>query len=252
MILMVLCLWALFYILLAGGLVWFVYRATPQRIWRGVAIAFFLLLPAWDVFLGDAVYHIACSFIPKVAIYETAETDGIYYEGLHDYRNSLERRDKDTEEELTKIGSLSNTFREGYTYAEARVVKERTTFFSVPISIEPVTYRCLPLPREEWRPQYQRTSCFVVGEAESKYVVKVRTYNIGTAEIGFKKVIDRGTGRLMAEYDRVKLWSYYGILGLPFFNWLKWGWGGRERDNCPPSSWWEYEQFEYQVLKPKR
>jgi hypothetical protein len=43
-----------------------------------LSIIFVILLPTWDIVLGMLVYFPACLFVPKVAIYETAETEGIY------------------------------------------------------------------------------------------------------------------------------------------------------------------------------
>jgi hypothetical protein len=77
-------------------------------------------------------------------------------------------------------------------------------------------------------------------------MVKVSTFKIGIAEINFKKIIDRSSGKLMAEYKRVSLWSCF-----PFFEWLEWRWWSKtERSTHCPLPDDRYSSFEYEVLKP--
>jgi hypothetical protein len=242
------------YFLLSLGFVWFVGHKTANQTYRRLALAFVILLPTWDAILGFIVYYPACLLIPKVAIYETAETDSIYFEGLHNYLYKLERRSRDiTDDELTRIGSIDDVCHRGYAFAEALVVEKHIITPSSRESIAPVVYGCIPLPKDVARPAFNRTSCAVVREPTSRYMVKVRTLNAGTAEINFKKIYDRNTGKLMAEFNRATRWSYAGLFGIPFFNWLDWGWGSKESGSkhCP-SSPLDYELFEYKVLKPKQ
>jgi hypothetical protein len=240
------------YILLSIAFVKFVQRRTTNQTYRRLAVAFVILLPTWDALLGFIVYYPACLFIPKVAIYDTAETDSIYFEGLHNYLYKLERRGRDiTDDELIRIGSIDDACHRGYSFAEAKVVEKQTITPSTKERISPVIYRCIPLPRDEKRPSFKRTSCSVVNEAKSRYMVKVTTLKVGIAEINFKKIYDRSSGKLMAEFNRATRWSYYGLMWIPFFNWLDWGWGSEEEgsSHCPSSNL-DYELFEYKVLKP--
>jgi hypothetical protein len=244
----------LVYVLLSVVFVKFVQQRTANQTYRRLAVAFVILLPTWDALLGFVVYYPACLLIPKVAIYETVETDSIYFEGLNNYVFKLGRWDgHETEEELTHIGSVGSILSRGYSFTESKVVEKHTVTPSTKESMSPVIYKCIPLPMDSRRPDYQRTSCSVVSVVNSRYMVKVTTFKVGIAEINFKKIYDRNTGKLMAEFSRATRWSYYGLIWIPFFNWLDWGWGSKEEgsSHCPPSSM-DYELFEYKVLKPNR
>jgi len=86
-----------------------------------LAIIFVILLPTWDIVLGMIVYFPACLFVPKVAIYETAETEGIYYEGMHDYifqpdRTAERRPDYD----LVSVGWLYEGITKGFRFVESK------------------------------------------------------------------------------------------------------------------------------------
>lgn len=241
------------YVLLSIAFIRYVQRRTTNQTYRRLALAFAILLPIWDVLLGIIVYYPACLIIPKSAIYETAETESIYYEGLHDYVFMLERRYRNTsDEELTQIGSIYYVIRRGYSFVEAKIVEKRTVTPSTKERIKPAIYKCVPLPKDDNRPDFQRTSCSVVSEVTSRYMVKVTTVKLGITDLCFKKILDRNTGKLMAENNRVTLWSYYGFLWIPFFNWLDWGRGLAElhSKHCPPNT--EYESLELKVLKPKK
>lgn len=238
------------YTILAILFVFIVNKLTKRKFLVWLASASVILLPIWDVVLGNIVYYIGCRYIPKVAIYETAETDGIYYEGLHDYFFKLDRRGRQiTDEELVCIGSIDNVFRNGYTFAESLVTKESISDVKDrKIKITPVIYRCIPLPKDESRPAFQRTSCSIVNEIKSRYMVTVTTTKLGIAEINFKKIYDRTTGKLMGEYKRVTLWSCF-----PFFEWLGWRWWSKGEGSLHcPSTARRYYSFEYEVLIPKK
>lgn len=247
-----------FYLILAVVFVWLVRRITLKKLYRWLAIAFVILFPTWDAVLGYMVYYPACLFVPKTEIYETAESESIYYEGIHDFVFMLDRRGRDitdiTEGELTRVGSIYYVIKRGYSFAEASVVEKYDDAHlsaRTRVRITPTIYKCVPLPVDSRRPDYQRTSCSVVSEAKSRYMVKVTTIKAGTAEINIKKITDRDTGKLIAEYNRAKLWPSAGIL-FPFFNWLDWADGSGESGSkqCPPSEE-EYSEFEFRTVKPK-
>lgn len=234
------------YIVLAVLFVFLIRKLTKLKFLMWLAIVFVILLPTWDVVFGIAVYHIGCRYIPKMSIYETAETDGMYYEGLHDYVYKLERdsRRKESDEELTQIGGIYHVFPRGYTFAEAQVTKKNVNYTEKK-KIEPLIYRCVPLPKDKLRPDFQRTSCSIVNDIKSRYLVKVTTTKLGVAEVDFKNIYNRTNGELMAEYKQVVIWPYF-----PFFNWLHWGQTGTKSVSCPATD--RYYYFEYEVLKPKK
>jgi hypothetical protein len=240
------------YIGLAVLFVFVIGKLTKRKIFKWLASIFVILLPIWDVVLGIAVYHIGCRYVPKVAIYETAETDGIYYEGMNDevYKGELRYNNK-----IEQVAEVSGLFfwqgKEEFKYLESKVTKKRSSSSSHDsVKITPVIYRCISLPKE--RSDYTPARCFKVEKAENQYVVKVRSIKIGIAEINFKKIIDRSSGKLLAEYNRVNRWGYAGILFIPFFEWLNWRWWSKTEDSthCPLPD--KYEYFEFEVLKPKK
>jgi len=72
------------YVVVSIAIIILVTVHTKSKICGVLVAIFFLLLPTWDVLLGKAVYTVACRYVPKVAIYKTVETEGIYYEGMND------------------------------------------------------------------------------------------------------------------------------------------------------------------------
>lgn len=198
--------------------------------------------------MGMIVYFPACLFVPKVAIYETAETDGMYYEGMHDYMRVLPKGHEDEAlSERTRVGTISDVFREGYIYAESKVVKERTEKYFEYRSIPPLYYCCTPLPKNPKAPAYEGTDCIVIDQPMSRFMVRVATKTIVQGvETNIKQVIDRSTGKLMAEYHRIVFNPT-----VPFFNWLypadHYAKGGAQ-SSCPTKP--SYYDFEYRVLRP--
>ncbi|OPY74711.1 MAG: hypothetical protein A4E63_00649 [Syntrophorhabdus sp. PtaU1.Bin050] len=209
-----------------------------------LAIIFVILLPTWDIVLGMIVYFPACLFVSKVAIYETAETEGIYYEGMHDYMYLLSKgREDEPLSERIQVGTISDVFREGYTYAESKIVRERTEKYFEYRPIPPVYYRCTPLPKNPQAPAYEGTNCIAIDQPTSRYMMKVTEIKAGIGGIQTKKIIDRITGKLMAEYRQAMLEPFF-----PFFNWLYQADGGGAMLNCFGSD--RYYYFEYEILKP--
>ncbi|HBA55857.1 MAG TPA: hypothetical protein DCZ04_15750 [Syntrophorhabdus aromaticivorans] len=236
------------YILLSAGFVKLVEKLTnKKRLYKYLAIALCILLPTWDIVLGMIVYFPACLFVPKVAIYETAETEGVYYEGMHDYMYLLPKgREDEPLSERIQVGTISDVFREGYAYAESKVVREGTERYFEYRPIPPVYYRCTPLPKNPYAPAYEGTNCIAIDQPMSRYMVKVITKTIiQGVETNIKQVIDRSNGKLMAEYRRV-VFNHT----LPFFNWLYPvdNYAQGTQSSCPTKPIYYY--FEYGILKP--
>ena len=240
------------YIVLSIAYITSVAVKFPEKPYRtAIAIVLVILLPTWDMVLGAIIYFPSCLFFPKVAIYETAETDGIYYKGEHDYVWELEKHGRNEPvSERTVVGHIDDVFKRGYTYVESRVTKRGK--YGERRSISPVLYRCVPLPRDPDRPAFQRTSCVVVDQPKSLYTVKETVLSLGTAGISIKKIYNRSTGKLMAKYRLVSMGYVF-----PFFAWL--GWHGSQGGGvCRPVQKSDgqmgigYTGFEYHVLKPKK
>lgn len=251
MILLTILFFMTVYIVLAVAFVFFVRKKTELKLYIWLAVAFVILLPTWDVVLGYLVYYPACMFISKVAIYETAETDGIYYEGINDevYKGDLHYNNK-----IEEVEEVSGLFfwqgKEEFKYLESKVTKKRTASASLDShKIIPIIYRCISLPKE--RADYTPERCSKVEKAESPYMVEVKTIKVGITEINFKKVNRRSNEKLMAEYNRVSRWGYAGLWFIPFFEWLDWHWWSKSEGSahCPSPD--KYENFELEVLKPK-
>lgn len=252
MILLTILFFMTVYVILALLFVSYVRKKTEIKFYRWLAVAFVILLPTWDVVLGYLVYYPACMFIPKVAIYETAVTEGIYYEGVNDevYKSELNYNNKI--EEVDQVGGLHFMFgKEGYKYLESIVTKRSNCVrYCEPKKIEPKIFRCIPLSKE--RSNLIQSICSEVEKAKSNYIIKVSTMKVGVVEINLKKIYDRKTGKLIAEYDRVARWGYSPpIPFIPFFNWLyRLDGSGYGEEQCPSPH--KYEHFEYEVLKPKK
>jgi len=229
----------------------FVRSRTERPLYALLAVILIVLVPTWDMVLGAIVYFPSCLFFPKVAIYETMEADGIYYEGKHDYVWELEDHGRNEPvSERTVVGYIDGVFRRGYAYAESRVTKRGT--HRDRRSIPPAFYRCVPLPRDPDRPAYQRTSCVVVDRPMSLCTVRETRLSLGTASISTKKIYNRSTGKLMAIYRQVCMRYVF-----PFFAWLGWH-GLHSGGTCRPAlgsdrrTSFGYTELEYHVLKPNK
>jgi hypothetical protein len=243
MILMVLLFWFLLYVVLAAGFIWFVCRATPKKIYRRLTVVLLLIFPAWDVLLGHIVYPPACRFISKTAIYETAETDGIYYEG--DYNNYL----LDMSEREHKIVTFADAdFKRGYKYVESLVTERSSDLKLGPLGepMDPTIYRCEAIPFNPRYPYRTPIDCVPAGKAESSYKVETKKLKFGITEVRFVKVINRSTGYLMAEHREVVIRDR----ALPIFHFMDWAEGGSSGSSCPAVS--RYYDFHYDVLKANK
>lgn len=226
------------YIVLAILFVKLIKKFTKRKLYKWLAVAFVILLPTWDVILGTIVYFTACRFIPKAAIYETAETDGIYYEGgPNNYIFDIENKGP-------QVGSAGIDLEKGYKYVES-LVKEKHVLRNIE-KISTTIYRCVPFPNESMaRSRYQANMCISSDNVTSGYLVKIERIKTGISEIRFMKIKNRSTGKLMAEYNEVVIWSVF-----PFFNWMKWKWWSSKGISCPAKS--RFYDFQYDVLKLKK
>lgn len=241
------------YIVLAVLFVKFVKKITNVRVYKWLAIAFVVLLPTWDVILGLLVYFPTCFFMPKAAIYETVETDGIYYERKSDYRHMLDRDgSKYPDEELIIISHIDGPLKQGFKFAESKINQEYNELEQKDIPINSLIYRCKAVPKYPDSPQMFPTSCSVVDTPQSNYLVKVKTFKIGVTEINTKLVYNRTNKKLLAKHNLVNFLGFNGCLWfMPFFNWLDWGWGSKLGSmSCPNIK--IYDEFEFEVLKPKK
>lgn len=238
----------LIYIVVSVAITLLIFMKAKRIAYGFLAVIFFILLPTWDVLLGKIVYAIACRYIPKVAIYETAVTDGIYYEGTNDDYYDWDQRGDEPLSERRHIGAASWILNEGYRYIEARVTKDPMS-----IPIKPLIYRCTENSSEKpSMPGTVRTSCAEIDLPESPYMVKVTKRQVGTASFQFKKILERSTGKLLGEYNQV----VYAYIKIPFFNWLIHGDWSIPTIRCPTDELGKYPNgkfntFEYKVLKPK-
>jgi hypothetical protein len=226
------------YIVLAVLFVKLIKKFTKRKLYKWLAVAFVILLPTWDVVLGTVVYYTACRFVPKVAIYETTEADGIYYEGgYNNYIRFLENKGP-------QVGSAGTDLEKGYKYVES-LVTEKHELRNIE-KIPPTIYHCTPFPNESIvLSRYQANMCTSISNVKSNYLVKIEKVKTGISEIRFMKIKNRSTGKLMAEYNEVVIWPQ-----TPFFNWMEWKWWSTKGISCPAIS--RFYDFQYDVLKLKK
>lgn len=218
----------------------FVKNRTDIQLYKWLAVAFVILLPTWDVIIGYLVYFPACMFVPKAAIYETAETAGIYYEG-GDYKNYVSSSTGDI-----RVGLGDLDLERGFKYMESLVAKKCINYCHEYESIPSVLYRCTPITRNPETPAYLPMKCIPISNIQSEYMVKVKKITMGITEINFMIINNRSTGKLMGEYNEVVRWPAY----VPFFNWMKWRWWSGMGTSCPAKR--QFYSFQYNVLKPKQ
>ena len=236
MVTLMILFFILVYIILAVLFVKLIKKFTKRKLYKWLAVAFVILLPTWDVVLGIIAYPLACKFIPKTAIYETAETDGIYYEG--EYKNTLWTATE-------HVAHADFDMMKGYKYMESLVTKKESSASTDYQSINSVVYRCTPLAKDPLRPGIYPHQCIPVSGIQSEYMVQVKKITIGISEMHFMKIKSRTTGKLMGEYNEVIRWPFF-----PFFNWYKWKWWGGMGTSCPARS--RFYDFQYDVLKLKQ
>lgn len=230
--------WIVMFIFLAWGFVWIVRRMTlNHKLYRRLAIAFVVLLTTWDVILGYLVYYPACYFVPKTTIYETAETDGIYYEG--DYKNEFWMSS-------SHVAFAHFDLKRGYRYMESLVTSK--SHYVDKTRITPTVYRCVPISRVAKANDYLPIKCEPVEKATSQYMVKVKKIGLGLCEMNFMKIVNRSNGKLMAEYSEVVLNNKANFIS--FMDWTRVGEGGGDVECCPKKS--RLYDFQFDVLKLKR
>ncbi|HNQ01139.1 MAG: hypothetical protein KBH73_06065 [Syntrophobacterales bacterium] len=234
--------------LIAVRLVW---KRTARKLYRWMAVAVAVLLPSWDAVLSTVFFYAACPFFSKAEIYETAETEGIYYEG--DYRNKVFIRRSWDGNEVSRVPFASSDIKKGYRYMESLVTLRKSyEDKEMPVS-PPVVYRCIEGPKDEKRPWEVFAQCAPAAEIRSRYAVKSQSLNFALIEMDFMKIYDRSTGRSMAEYREIAKHPYVGAPFYPFFTWLNWHDGtfkAIEYVHCPEKS--QFFSFQYEVLRAKQ
>lgn len=219
---------------------------TSNRIQRIIVLGFFILLPSWDYVLGCVLYYTSWPFFPKIAIYETAEVDGIYYEGA--YRNQLICANRlylgKVEQSYVMIFSRHD-LEQGYKYSEALIEKREKCTSQSTVDL-PAVYRCIPLSQDPNIPYSIPEQCDPVERILSRHVVKLNSIKVGSFEMNCIEIRNRTTGILMAEYKEIVRWGY-----LPFFAWLNWAQEGSPRRYSKPDKTRFYD-FQYDVLKVKK
>jgi hypothetical protein len=241
------------YPVLAVFFVIFVWKRTSRKLLRGLAIAFAILLPSWDAVLSTAIFYIACPYFSKAEIYETAETEGIYYEG--DYRDELiNLSGVNKVKKMQLIYAGHEDFWKGYQYVESKITTVKEEFGGKRIILSPPrVYRCTPFPENSKKIEnypFWDHQCTPVEDIRSKYVVRLKSLKIFLVKMHFIEIYDRSNGRLMAEYREISKHPYAGALFYPFFTWLHWHgdiFNANEYERCPEES--QLFSFQYEVLK---
>jgi hypothetical protein len=240
------------YPLVACFFVMYIWYRTPKKLFRWLAVAFAVLLPTWDAVLSAAFFYTACPFFSKAEIYETAETEGIYYEG--DYRNKVLIVEDWNGQEVRKILYADDDIRHGYHYVEALGTSMQHGVPGKEEILSPASvYRCTPLPEDPRRAAKFYSSCVQTANIESGYKVVTSRHEFGLNEINMMKIYNRITGKLMAEYREISKHPCAGFSFYPFFTWLNWSgdlFNSNPHGSCPETS--QLFSFQYEVLKVKK
>lgn len=240
------------YPVLAFLFVRFVWKRTSRKLFRGLAIAFAVLFPSWDAVLSAVVFYTACPYFAKAEIYETAETEGIYYEG--EYRDKLIKLDDKDGTKVKLIYTGNEDFWKGYQYVESQITTIQEGFRGKKIYVSPSkVYRCTPFPENSKKIEnypFWDHQCIPVEDIRSKYVVRLKSPKIFLVKMHFMEIYDRSNGRLMAGYREISKHPYAGAPFYPFFTWLNWHgdiFNANEYERCPEES--QLFSFQYEVLK---
>jgi hypothetical protein len=243
------------YVALAIFFVKAVRKNTSRRVYAWLAVAFFTLLPTWDVVLSSILFYSSCPFVPKTVIYETAETDGIYYEG--DYRDGviLTHSRKLEANPKVYIPSIYDDLAKGYQYFESLVSTVQAEIPGKQIAVSPPTvYRCRPQNQDPNASDYTIILCNPVENIQSNYLVRLDVHRFLLVKIRCLNIYNRASGVIMAEYrdvifDRYRGWAWGPI---PFFDWLNFDWNMAKHGgaHCPENL--RYSNIQYDVLKVKK
>ena len=235
-----------------------VHKNTSRKLYTWIAVAFVTLLPTWDVVLSSILFYSSCPFVPKTVIYETAETDGIYYEG--DYRNNviLTHSRKLEANPKVYIPSTYDDLAKGYKYFESLVTAVQEEIPGTKVAISPsAVYRCVPLHQDLKVPDETIIQCTRAENIRSNYLVRLDVHRFLLVKIRSLNIYNRSSGAIMAEYRDVIFGRYRGWAWgpIPFFNWLDLEWnmvkhGGA---HCPEHKRYnQYLDFQYEVLRAKK
>ena len=239
------------YLVIASVAVLVVWRRTSRKLYRWLAVAVAVLLPSWDVLLSTAFFYAACPFLSKTAIYETAETDGIYYEGDH-YNKIIMVNVLNGERARVPLAGLS--IDKGYKYSEYLITKRKEGAYGTESSVSPpVVYQCNALARDPQWPWNIPYECIPIKETKSNYAVKSKSIEILLVAINSVDIYDNANKRVMAEYREIFKRPHAGGI-FPFFTWLNWDYGefrgGTDPISCPRES--QFLTFQYRVLTLKK
>lgn len=220
-------------------------KFTTKPYYTALAVIFVVILPIWDIVLGAIVYFPSSLIIPKFSVEKTVEVNGFSYNGQYD---SIVK-EAASEGNTYKVDGLHFSFiKTGYLYIESRIKRKcvNDSLCSRIKRSEPPIYRCVPLAPRRSNPTYVPTYCCPADEMKSEYTVRVRQISLGTSNIGFKKIVERSTGKTIATFNAVGF-----FVPFPFFHWVGWQWWtnsifGLSR---PVGNW---HSFEFDVLKPKK
>ena len=239
------------YVIVASIAVLLVWRRTSRRLYRWLAVAVAVLLPSWDVVLSTVFFYAACPLFSKAEIYETAETEGIYYEGDHRNKVIISRNWDGNEASYTRLADKD--LKQGYRYAESLVTTKKYYEEKEAAVVPPQVYRCVAGPKDPKRPLEVFAQCAPASDIRSRYVVKSKSIKILLIEINTMEISDRLNGRLMAVYREIFKRPHAGGI-FPFFTWLNWDHGEFRGDtdpvSCPEAS--QFFTFQYRVLKLKK
>lgn len=222
--------------------------SASNKIQRTIVLGFFILLPSWDYVLGCLLYYASWPFFPKIAIYEKAEVDGIYYEGAHRKEAMcVSGTYLGKHRDVYLITFSSHDIERGYKYSEALIEKGKTCpWIGGPeLPTLPAVFRCVPLPTDPKNPKYIYTQCEPVETILSGYAVKLNSFKIGSFEMNSINIFNRTSGKRIAEYKEIVRWGH-----LPFFRWLDWAQFSDERHSKPHKT--RFYDFQYDVLKVKK
>lgn len=241
----------LLYPVLAFFFIRFVWKRTSRKLFRWLAVALAILLPSWDAVLSAAFFYTACPYFSKAEIYETAETEGIYYEGYH--RDVVFIRKNWDGREVNRVLLADRDIEKSYKYMESQIILKKYYGEKESPVIPAVVYRCIEGPKDAKRPEMVFSECVPVTEIRSRYLVTSEMIKYALIELDFMKISDRSTGRLMAEYRAIVKHPHAGPPFYPFFTWLNWHghlFDSYQHVSCPEKS--QFFSFQYEVLKVKK
>lgn len=211
MFLFIIIFCTVFYVAIAEKTTKKVWNITNSKVKRNLVLWFFILLPFWDVLLGYMVYIPMCRFWAGDKVYKTVKgVNSVYYDTTYP-RYGITNYNK------------PHYFKNGITNVEMNVTELLPGSIAKEVGLN-----------RFWVDSSNGKLCSKkIDKIMSNIVINTTNddYKIIPITVIQSKIYDNSNNMLLAKSNALTI-RYLSIVGIPFFNWLKWYDQGYSSNNC--------------------